>query len=101
MMTTTHTGLDDQMREDLERVRRRQRERDASAPGGAAARPAGADFRADFRAAGPDSGDSGGGLKEAVDRLLIADFFFVIFALAWFAAGLAQQAGGQSTVRFF
>jgi hypothetical protein len=91
------------MREDLERVRRRQRERDAGAPGGAAARPAGADFRGGgdaARGAGAGAG-AGAGLKEAVDKLLIADFFFVIFALAWFAAGLAQQAGGQSTVRFF
>jgi hypothetical protein len=86
------------MREDLERVRRRQRERDAGAPGGAAAQPAGADFGGGDSARG--AGGAGGGLKEAVDKLLIADFFFVIFALAWFTAGLAQQAGGQSTVRF-
>lgn len=32
-------------------------------------------------------------------QLLIADFFFILFALAWFAAGLAQQSATQSTVR--
>ncbi len=32
-------------------------------------------------------------------QVLIADFFFILFALGWFGAGLAQQALTQSSVR--
>ena len=44
----------------------------------------------------PAARSSGGtaldGLKEGVDKLLIADFFFVLAALAWLGAGLAQRS---------
>jgi hypothetical protein len=42
-----------------------------------------------------DSG--GGGLKANLDRLLIADFFAVLAALAWLGAGLAERAAFGSS----
>ncbi|GAX81562.1 hypothetical protein CEUSTIGMA_g8990.t1 [Chlamydomonas eustigma] len=41
---------------------------------------------------------SGSSLKETLDKVLIADFFLVLFILAWLTAGVAQSAlsGGQS-----
>lgn len=35
-----------------------------------------------------------GGFKAALDKLLIVDFFFVLFALAWLVAGVATNGGG-------
>lgn len=37
-------------------------------------------------------------VKEVVDKVLIADFFFVLFALGWLGAGLAERSAVQSTV---
>jgi len=39
------------------------------------------------------------GLKDALDKALIADFFFILAALAWLVAGVGVSAGGESTVR--
>ena len=38
---------------------------------------------------------SGGGFKAALDKLLIVDFFFVLFALAWLVVGVATNGGGE------
>ncbi|WIA10665.1 hypothetical protein OEZ85_010845 [Tetradesmus obliquus] len=37
-------------------------------------------------------------LKEAVDKVLIADFFFVLAVLGWLGAGLAGKAMGSSAL---
>lgn len=36
-----------------------------------------------------------GGFKAALDKLLIVDFFFVLFALAWLVVGVATNGGGE------
>lgn len=36
-------------------------------------------------------------IKDALDRLLVADFFFVLLALAWLITGVAVKAGGGSS----
>ena len=36
-------------------------------------------------------------IKDALDRLLVADFFFVLLALAWLVTGVAVKAGGGSS----
>lgn len=33
-----------------------------------------------------------GGLKETLDKVLIADFFFILVALAWLAAGVGEKS---------
>lgn len=38
---------------------------------------------------------SGGGFKAALDKVLIVDFFFVLFALAWLVAGVATNGAGE------
>ena len=38
-----------------------------------------------------------GGVKATLDRLLVADFFAVLAALAWLGAGLAEKAAFGST----
>jgi hypothetical protein len=38
------------------------------------------------------SNNEEGGVKAALDRLLVADFFAVVAALAWLGAGLAERA---------
>lgn len=47
------------------------------------------------QASGEESSE--GGLKAALDKLLIADFFAVLAALAWLGAGLAERAAFGST----
>jgi hypothetical protein len=37
------------------------------------------------------------GAKETLDKVLIADFFLVLAALGWLAAGVAQSALGGSS----
>lgn len=41
--------------------------------------------------------ESGSGIKEIVDKVLIADFFFILFILAWFIVGVGAQTLGNST----
>ncbi|KAL4443297.1 hypothetical protein ABPG75_011034 [Micractinium tetrahymenae] len=86
----------DQLQQDLERLRQRQ----AAAGGNSAAAPAAARQQA-TPAAGSASEQQGGsplaGVKDAVDKLLIADFFFILFALAWLGAALAERSALSST----
>ncbi len=44
------------------------------------------------------SGDasSRSGIKEIVDKILIAVFFFILFALGWLGVGLAVNTAGSS-----
>eukprot|EP00879_Flechtneria_rotunda_P010460 GHRR01010936.1.p1 GENE.GHRR01010936.1~~GHRR01010936.1.p1 ORF type:complete len:166 (+),score=53.36 GHRR01010936.1:120-617(+) len=36
-------------------------------------------------------------IKEVIDKVLIADFFFILLVLAWLGAGLAERATVQSS----
>eukprot|EP00892_Ulva_mutabilis_P012548 jgi/Ulvmu1/9666/UM055_0003.1 len=45
----------------------------------------------------PNEIEDSNGLKEVVDKVLIADFFFILFILAWFVAGIGAQTLGKST----
>jgi hypothetical protein len=79
----------------LERVKlREQRQREADFNRGmfnpVSIRPAGG---AASQAGGPS------GLEQAVDKFLIADFFFVLFAAVWLVAGLGVKVATESTVR--
>eukprot|EP00887_Chlorella_sp_A99_P001043 scaffold14.g1043.t1 len=100
---SSEQDLDKQLLEDLERLRQRQ-----AAGGGAAAqeRPAAAAAAAaqqearraaDGAGAGADGGSPLAGVKEGLDKLLIADFFFILAALAWLSAGLAERSLLHST----
>jgi len=45
------------------------------------------------------SSSSSSGAKDLLDKALVADFFFVLAALAWLVAGVGVRVGGGSTVR--
>jgi hypothetical protein len=45
--------------------------------------------------AAPSGG--GGGLKNAIDKVLIADFFFILFILAWLGVGVGEKSLLQSS----
>ncbi|KAI7835666.1 hypothetical protein COHA_010405 [Chlorella ohadii] len=87
--------LDQQLQADLERLRQRQ----AAAGGGGAPQAASPIRQQQQQAASTSSGGDSplGGLKDAVDKVLIADFFFILFALAWLGAALAERSALQST----
>ena len=99
--------LDQQLLQDLERLRQRQQQQAGPSGSGAASQ---AEQQALPRpGASPSAGGSGGevsngggsplgGLKDGLDRLLIADFFFILVALAWLGAGLAERSVLHSTV---
>ncbi|GIL59515.1 hypothetical protein Vafri_14282 [Volvox africanus] len=82
--------ISEALKADLERLR---------AKSGAAARGAvGSHSGAAFQTAGQQESGPLSGFKDTLDKLLIADFFLVLFILAWLAAGVAQNAvnGGNS-----
>ncbi|KAI3426892.1 hypothetical protein D9Q98_006836 [Chlorella vulgaris] len=88
--TEDGADLDQQLQADLERVRQRQA---TAAPSPAAQQATSAAQRAaNSKGDGPLAG-----VKDAVDKLLIADFFFILFALGWLGAGLAERSALQST----
>jgi hypothetical protein len=41
--------------------------------------------------------DGNNGVKEAIDKFLIADFFFILFALAWLGVGLVERSAFNSS----
>ena len=43
--------------------------------------------------------DTGGSFQDIIDKVLIADFFFVLFALGWLAVGVGLKTSSGSTVR--
>ena len=45
------------------------------------------------------SDPGGSSLKELVDKVLIADFFFVLFALGWFGVGVGIKSSSGDSVR--
>jgi len=47
----------------------------------------------------PQSDPGGSSLKEVVDKVLIADFFFVLFALGWFGVGVGIKSSSGDSVR--
>ncbi|KAK9832358.1 hypothetical protein WJX74_007576 [Apatococcus lobatus] len=44
------------------------------------------------KAAQREGAAGNGGIKEVIDKVLIADFFFVCLALVWLALGVGEQA---------
>lgn len=86
--------MDRQLLEDLQRLQQRQTQQQGQLGGSRAA-----GFQPSSNGSKPLESDvQGGGLKDFVDKVLIADFFFILFALAWFAAGLVQQSTGSSAL---
>ncbi|PNH01569.1 hypothetical protein TSOC_012537 [Tetrabaena socialis] len=88
-------GYISELKADVERMRARQglpRE----GPGSPSSN--GVPPRLQASAASEEQGGPMAGAKEALDKLLIADFFLVLFILAWLAAGVAQSGlnGGSS-----
>lgn len=74
------------MKNDMERLQRKQN--------------AGKDFIGGSESRQGDSKPAGGfvgSLKQTVDKVLIADFFFICVALAWLAAGVAEKGSLNST----
>lgn len=45
-----------------------------------------------------DDSTKGSSLKDTVDKILIADFFFVLFALGWFGAGVGIKSSSGDSV---
>jgi hypothetical protein len=43
--------------------------------------------------------DTRGNFQDLIDKILIADFFFVLFALGWLAVGVGLKTSSGSTVR--
>ncbi|PRW51142.1 hypothetical protein C2E21_5655 [Chlorella sorokiniana] len=85
--------LDQQLQADLERLRQRQ----AAASGGGVPQAASAARQQQQQQAASSGGSPLGGLKDAVDKVLIADFFFILFALAWLGVALGERSALQST----
>lgn len=83
--------MEDLLKEDLERLQQQQRKLDDTRANSTNAR------QASPRDESKDSRDSGG-LKDAVDKILIADFFFILFALAWLGFALGIRSVTDSTV---
>ncbi|GLI71502.1 hypothetical protein VaNZ11_016719 [Volvox africanus] len=81
--------ISEALKADLERLRAKS----GAAARGAGSSPSGAALQAGQQESGPLSG-----FKDTLDKLLIADFFLVLFILAWLAVGVAQNAvnGGNS-----
>ncbi|KAG2446859.1 hypothetical protein HYH02_008016 [Chlamydomonas schloesseri] len=73
------------MKADLERLRAKSGSSSAAGP---SSQP---------QASQVEAGGSFTGAKDALDKLLIADFFLVLFILAWLAAGVAQNAVSGSS----
>jgi hypothetical protein len=71
----------------MERLRQRQRGPDAG-PTLSAPR---------FTPPAPTPPSALGNIKDAVDKVLIADFFFVLFALAWLGGGLVARSALHTT----
>lgn len=74
------------MKNDMERLQRKQ--------------TADSDFRGESELRQRDSKPAGGfaeSLKQTIDKVLIADFFFICVALAWLAAGVAEKSSVNST----
>lgn len=44
-----------------------------------------------------DQGGRGGVVRDIVDKVLVADFFFILFILGWLVAGLVERAALEST----
>lgn len=42
--------------------------------------------------------DRGSPVKDVVDKVLIADFFFVLFALGWFGVGVGVKTSSGNSV---
>jgi hypothetical protein len=42
-------------------------------------------------------GEGEGGLKAVIEKVLVADFFFILFILAWLVAGLVERSVLEST----
>eukprot|EP00884_Botryococcus_braunii_P017313 jgi/Botrbrau1/4265/Bobra.0390s0005.1 len=49
------------------------------------------------RSPGEEAAAAGGGAREVLDKVLIADFFFVCAALAWLLVGVVQQTTSGSS----
>ncbi|EFJ42107.1 hypothetical protein VOLCADRAFT_77268 [Volvox carteri f. nagariensis] len=82
--------ISEALKADLERLRAKSASGAAGGPSGTAQQPPKAE-----EAAGPLPGQ----FKDALDKLLIADFFLVLFILAWLAGGVLQNAlnGGSGS----
>lgn len=85
--------LDQQLKEDMERMRQAQGGEEASKL--PAAQPA-ASSRWSTRTPEPNTPLEN--VKDAVDKVLIADFFFVLFALGWLGVALLARSALDSTV---
>lgn len=77
------TDLDKRLAEDLERLQSKQNNL--------------SDSRYSFKDVANKGDGKQGGLKEAIDQFLIADFFFILFALAWLGVALIERSALQST----
>ncbi|DBB12068.1 TPA: hypothetical protein ACH3X3_006181 [Trebouxia sp. C0006] len=79
------SDLVDTLRDDLERLQSKQQARLK-------------DLGKQLPEANDESNDGFiGSLKQTVDKVLIADFFFVLLALAWLAAGVGEKSTFNST----
>jgi hypothetical protein len=85
--------LDKQLMEDMARLQEREK---PFVSGGSSS--SNASMPPSSSSAATDPASPLEGIKEAVDKLLIADFFFILFALAWLAAGLAAKSALNFTV---
>lgn len=85
------TDLDSDLQQDIERLNQRRQ----------------AEKRLESYRYGPNQARSQeteevkkSGFPDVVDKLLVLDFFFILFILAWFLAGLGEQAALHSSALF-
>uniref|UniRef100_A0A7S0WPC6 Uncharacterized protein n=1 Tax=Chlamydomonas leiostraca TaxID=1034604 RepID=A0A7S0WPC6_9CHLO len=77
--------ISEAMKADLERFQRRQQAGSSGA----------SQSQQQFSRPEPAQAQSSGSLKENIDKVLIADFFLVLFALAWLGAGVVLAQADQ------
>jgi hypothetical protein len=103
--SSENDDLDRQLAEDLERLRvRRQQQSSTSTSNNNNNSPSTSSSNR-FSTISTNSNsqqdssqeDGNNGVKEAIDKFLIADFFFILFALAWLGAGLVEKSAFNSS----
>lgn len=98
--SSENDDLDKQLAEDLERLRVRQQSSISTSSNNKNSPSTSRSNRfSTINTSQQDSSQEEGnnGVKEAIDKFLIADFFFILFALAWLGAGLVERSAFKSS----
>ena len=88
--------LDQLLKDDMDRMR--QRAATSGNPSAADRRSSSFQPQSIASSREPEPTSPLGGVKDAVEKVLIADFFFIVFALVWLAAGVVTNSTLHNSV---